>query len=140
MLAGATANAVLNADQGGKAMPAMHAMHDMKAIASVKDVMHAITIPASTVVFKAGSDAPADDAGWTAAKYQAIAVGESANLLLVEGRARDSGDWVKLSIAMRDAAVTAVQAIDKKNADALSTASDALYETCDNCHNKYMKK
>ena len=127
--------------QGAKAAPASAAAHGgMKAVATVKEVMQAITIPASETVFKAASEAPKDDAGWEHARRQAIAVAESANLLLVEGRAPDRATWVTMAIAQRDAAMLAVKAIDAKNGDALSNASDALYETCDNCHNKYMKK
>jgi hypothetical protein len=91
-------------------------------------------------VFKVASEPPKDAAGWDHARNQAIALAESANLLLIDGRAPDRGDWVTLAIAQRDAAMVAVKAIDARNADALSNASDALYETCDNCHNKYMKK
>jgi len=28
----------------------------------------------------------------------------------------------------------------RRHANALSDASDALYETCDNCHKRFMKK
>ena len=48
-------------------------------------------------------------------------------------------DW-GVALAQRDAAMMAVKAIDAHDGDALSNASDARYETCDNCHNRYMKK
>jgi cytochrome c556 len=47
---------------------------------------------------------------------------------------------VRFSIAQRDAAVAAIKAAESRDSDALSNASDALYETCDNCHKQYMKK
>jgi hypothetical protein len=142
VFAGALASVTVGAQQPAKAAhtatPAQHTAQ--KAVASVKDVMLAITIPTSETVFKAASDAPKDAAGWEQTRMQAIALAESANLLLIDGRGPRGEQWVTFAVAQREAALKAVAAIDAKNADALSTASDALYETCDNCHNKYMKK
>ncbi len=110
----------------------------MTPVATVTEVMKAIVIPASNAVFKAAATPPADELGWMAAREQALAVAESSNLLLMAGRAPDTGDWTTLSVAQRDAALAAVKAIDAKDGDGLSAASDALYGTCDNCHQKYM--
>ena len=139
IFAGALASATVDAQQHAKtAAPAGHTA--MKPLGSVKEVMQALTIPLSESVFKAGADAPKDAAGWTQLRHQALGLAESANLLLIEGRAPDTGEWTRLSIAQRDAAMLALKAIDAHDGDALSNASDALYETCDNCHNTYMKK
>jgi hypothetical protein len=112
----------------------------VRAVGTVMQVMHAIVIPASDAVFKAGGDPPADDKGWTTAENQAVALAESGNLLMIGNRVRDRGDWMKMSRALVDAAATAVKAAQAKNADAMSTASDAVYETCEACHLKYLKK
>ncbi len=112
----------------------------MKAIGTVKDVMIAITIPTSETVFKAASEAPKEDAAWLHVRNEALALAESANLLLIDGRAPDRAAWTTFAVAQRDAAIVAMKAAEAKNADALSNASDALYETCDNCHKQYMKK
>ena len=136
-LAGVTVGAQ---PQQAKTAPPAAAHGGMKAVATVKEVMLAITIPTSETVFKAASDPPKAAADWDHARSQALALAESANLLLMEGRAPDREAWTTLAVAQREAAMVAVKAIDAKNADALSNASDALYETCDNCHNKYMKK
>jgi hypothetical protein len=118
--------------------PAAASGSGMQAIGSVKDIMIAITIPTSTDVFNAAAEPPKDDAGWDKARLQALALAESANLLLMPEHAASKTDWNTLAIAQRDAAVVAMKAAQKKDADALSNASDALYETCDNCHKKFM--
>jgi cytochrome c556 len=55
-------------------------------------------------------------------------------------RVKDSGDWLKMSRALVDAAAGALKAAQARSADAMSTASDAVYETCEGCHLKYLKK
>lgn len=112
----------------------------MRVIASAKELMHAIVIPSSEVVFKMASEQPKSDADWQTVRLQSLALAESANLLLMPGRGPDATTWNQMAKAQMDAALAAVKAADAKNADALDTASNNIYETCDNCHNKYMKK
>ena len=100
--------------------------------------MEALTIPLSDAVFAAGSKPPENDAQWLAVERQALALAESANLLLMTPRLITSGSWVKWSVAQRDAAVVAQKAARAKNGEALSTAADALYETCAGCHKTYL--
>ena len=57
-----------------------------------------------------------------------------------EARAKDLAAWMKFSRAQVDAAEAAAKAAAAKNADQLSAASDALYETCSGCHKVYMAK
>lgn len=119
---------------------AVGATAPMKAVSSVKDLMLAITIPTSEAVFKGASEPPKDSAGWLHLQLQALALAESANLLMMDGRGFSGAEWTKLSVAQRDAALVAMKAAVARNGDALSNASDALYETCDNCHARFMKK
>ena len=118
--------------------PAAHA--DVKAIASIKELMQAITIPTSETVFKAASEPPTDRKVWEHVRSDALVLAESANLLLIAGRVPDANGWNRFAIAQRDAAIEAMKAAEAKDADRLSNASDALYETCNSCHAVYMKK
>jgi len=123
------------------AMLAATAMVSAQAqpIGTVHDIMAAITIPASDKVFAAASEPPRDAAGWAAVRTYALAVAESSNLLMMPKRAVDQKDWIKWSTAQLKAAQLVMKAAEAKDADALSTASDALYETCAGCHKVYMK-
>ena len=109
-------------------------------VGSVKDIMLALTIPASEAVFKAAAEPPATDAQWDAVGVQAMVLAESANLLMLPGRAVDEGAWLAASRAQLTTATKAAAAAKARNADELSAASDAIYESCDTCHNQYMKK
>jgi len=59
---------------------------------------------------------------------------------MVGSRIVDRTTWMQYSRAMVDAAASVAKAADAKNGDALSMASDALYDTCETCHAKYLKK
>jgi cytochrome c556 len=59
---------------------------------------------------------------------------------MIGTRVKDSGDWMKMARAMVDTSAVALKAAQAKDADAMSKASDAVYETCENCHMKYLKK
>ena len=107
-------------------------------VGSSSDIMQALTIPLSDAVFAAGSEPPKDDAAWAALQQKAFALAESANLLLIPPRNITSGSWGKWAVAQREAALTAMKAARAKNADALSSAGDALYETCEGCHKVYL--
>ena len=112
----------------------------VKAVASVMEVMRTMTIPFSNAVFAAGSEPPKDDAVWLAARDQAVALAESGNLLMMGSRVKDRAAWLKFSRAQVDAAELAAKAAGAKNAEALSSAADGIYETCANCHKVYLAK
>ena len=112
----------------------------VRTVGTTLQVMHAIVKPASDAVFAAGGEPPKDPKAWTALENHAVALAESGNLLMLGDRVKDQGDWMKFSRALVDASAGALKAAQAKNADAMSTASDAIYETCENCHMKYLKK
>src|SRR5262245_19857033 len=76
----------------------------VRTIATNKQVMRAIIIPASDALFKATGEAPKDEAGWAAAQLQALAVAEGANLLMIGNRPVDRAEWMKMARDLVDAA------------------------------------
>jgi cytochrome c556 len=112
----------------------------MKPVASVQQVMTLMTIPASDVIFGAAGEAPKADSGWQNVQNNALLVAESGNLLMMPGRARDNQEWLEQARSMIDAAMIAVNAAAARDAKTLAEASDKIYSTCENCHNKYMTK
>jgi len=139
-----TFSAILLAAQAPKTSPAKPAAaappSSVRAVATTKQLMHLATIPSSDTVFKAAGDPPKADEKWTEVRDCALAVAESGNLLMIGSRVVDRTTWLQYSRAMVDAAANVAEAAEAKNADALSTASDALYDTCETCHAKYLKK
>jgi cytochrome c556 len=128
--------------QRAPAVPAgiVEAPAEMQALATPRELMLAIIIPSSKVVFTLAGDVPKDAEQWQEVRLQALALAESANLLMMPGRGPDTGAWNHTAKLLLDAASAAVKAADARNADALDSASNAIYESCDSCHNKYMAK
>lgn len=120
----------------------------------------------STVTSEKGIEEkqPRTDDEWLAAKHQAVILVEATNLLLMEGRQivtpgekvqdadlpgiaspeqirqtidSDRATYVKLVHALHDAGMQALQAIENKNAMALSDAGAGIDTACENCHLKY---
>ena len=116
-------------------------------VASVKQIMNGIIVPASNAIYSAVSTsvtaagieevAPQNDAEWEALGANAAALVEAGNLLLVEDRAKDSGEWATQSRAMVDGATKALKATDERKPDGILDAGEAINNSCDACHQKY---
>lgn len=86
---------------------------------------------------------PHTDEEWNRVRNNAVMVLEAGNLLMLEGRARpssvqDVADWNAKARAMSAAARTAIEATDVKDPEALFAASGDIYQTCTDCHEKYI--
>jgi hypothetical protein len=121
----------------------------VKPVATVKQIMKGIVGPAAAVVFTSVSTtittsgredkAPRTDEEWEAVGNSALALAEAGNLLMMEGRAVDKGEWIKMSQAMIDAAMVALKATEAKSADDVLASGDAINVSCDNCHRRYQR-
>ena len=108
------------------------------ATATVKEVMLALTIPASDAIFSAAFETPKDAQAWTDVRQSALTLAESGDLLMTGGRAKDNSTWLDMSRALVTQAQAALKAIDAKDADALARrASDV---TCKTCHDRYARR
>ena len=110
----------------------------VRPIATVMEVMDAVTIPASDEVWLAAAEPPETEEEWEAVRHAALALAESGNLLLMEGRTLDRDEWITETIEFIDAAVLAVEAAAARNLNELIEAGDAIYDTCLSCHQIYM--
>jgi hypothetical protein len=134
-------------------------------IMTVNQLMHAIWFPLGNTVFFAQSEDP--DAlsrdpepstssnpltglygGWQAVENSALALAESADLLLIEGRSCSNGevvnvgdaDWIRFVDDLRTTSVAAYEAALTKNQDAMVDASGVLSEACFACHRVYRRE
>ena len=106
--------------------------------ATTRQVMLAMTVPTSNAVFAAAGEAPTDDVAWALAEANAVILEESARMLKTGARAVDQQNWQQFSDALISAAAGAVQAAHEKNSEKLSASSDAIYRTCESCHQQYL--
>ena len=106
-------------------------------VGTMSDLMVKIIYPASDALFYIESRTPKTDAEWAVLEGQALMVAESANLLMLPGRARDQKQWMADAKLMLDAGADAVAAAKEKNVEAIAALSDRLLESCTSCHKNY---
>lgn len=86
--------------------------------------------------------------GWEIVDYAAIAVAESAPLMLTPGRRCENGrpvpvdrpDWIKFSQELAEAGRAAYKASQTRSQEAVSDASNQLADACLHCHEVYRDK
>jgi hypothetical protein len=118
-----------------------------QAVADVKQVMSVILEPAAdtywdavgTIIDTTGTQeiAPKNAEEWAEVWRAALVVAESGNLLMVEGRARDRDQWMRLARQMVDAGQKAMTAAESKDPAKVFEAGGEMYEVCTACHSAY---
>lgn len=119
----------------------------IEPVATVKQLMTGIVAPASTTVYESVSiivsfegvqeNYPKTPEAWDQVAASAAAIAEAGGLLMWEGRARDTGQWMEISQAMIDASLISMQAALDQDKEALLASGEALNASCDNCHRAY---
>jgi hypothetical protein len=106
-------------------------------VGTMSDLMVKIIYPASDAIFYIATRTPATEAEWGELQGKALAVAESANLLMMPGRARDQDRWVDDAKLMLDAGRAAFRAARAKDVAGLEAVNDQLYTSCTSCHQHY---
>ena len=109
----------------------------MRNVGSMSDLMVKIIYPTSDALFYIESRTPKTDAEWTALEGQALMLAESANLLMMPGRARDQKQWMADATLMLDAGAAALKAAKARNVEGISALNEQLLESCTSCHKHY---
>jgi hypothetical protein len=119
----------------------------LRPVANVKQLMKSIIEPAADHYWDAVGTiedakgvvhvAPASEEEWAAVVNSAYVVAEGGNLLMMTGRAKDNGDWMKLSQALIDVGQRAIKAAESKNTQAVFDTGAEVYEACVACHARY---
>jgi soluble cytochrome b562 len=135
---------------------------EAKPYAPLGRMMQAIPFPASNIIFDAQSTDPGAPpaetggagataqyssvyGGWTAVENAAMAIQETANLLLIPGRTcmngkpvpLDQEDFRKWTADLASAGEAALKAAQSKNLDAMVDVAGTLSDACAACHDKY---
>jgi hypothetical protein len=111
----------------------------LRAVGTMSDLMAKIIYPTSDAIFYISTREPKTDAEWNELQGKALALAESANLLMMPGRARDQDRWMKDAQLMLDAGDLAFKAAKRKDVDGLVAVNDALYTSCVTCHQHYRR-
>jgi hypothetical protein len=108
-----------------------------RPIGTMAHLMSRIIYPASDAVFYVESRTPKTEAEWNELQGRTLMLAESANLMMLPGRARDTDRWIADAKLMLDAGEAAYRAALKKDVPGIVATSDALYESCVACHRHY---
>ena len=107
-------------------------------VASVKQLMLDLVHPSSNdillAIFRGG---PKDDKEWAVVRRGAVTLAESGNLLMMRGRARDQGEWMKDAKLLVDAGNAAYKAAQAKDGSALAAVAGSVDASCTACHKQY---
>jgi hypothetical protein len=128
--------------------------------------MRAIPFPSSNIIFDTQSSdpgaapKPAESGGgatssysgvyggWQAVENSALALSETANLIMLPGRLCENGrpaptdreDYQKFAAGLVEAGKAAYKAAQSKNLDAMVDVSGTVSEACAMCHEVYRDK
>ena len=134
--------------------------------ASLAQVMRGIPFPNSNIIFdtqttdpgaakkpgEAGVGASAQYnavyGGWQAVENAALAISETANLIMIPGRLCENGrpvpldrdDYKKFAAGLAEAGKAAYKAAQSKNIDNMVEASGTVSDACSACHEIYREK
>jgi hypothetical protein len=132
-------------------------------VGTLLQVMRGILFHSSNLIFATQGEDPADPkmplqassgtfasvyTGWPVVENAAIALAESADLLLKPGRLCSNGrpvpldraDYRKFVQGLRAAGEAALKAARSKNMDSMVEVSGTVSEACENCHSVYRDK
>lgn len=133
--------------------------------ATIAEIMNSMVAPFTQTVWDAvvygdTIEGPDTDEGWQAVRAAAVALAESANVLMIPGRPvagpgkiagegelspreiaalieQNRAAWVEHSHALHGAAVQAIHAVDAKEAETLVDVGGRLVEVCEGCHSQF---
>jgi hypothetical protein len=143
--------------------PAAPPAPEAKPYASLGKLMRAIPFPASNIIFDAQSTdpgaavKPGDGSGgataqyasvyggWEAVENAALALSETANLIMIPGRLCMNGkpvpngneDFTMWAAGLATAGEAALKAAQSKNLDAMVDVAGTVSDACAACHEKY---
>ncbi len=117
----------------------------LEPIATIEQIMETTVEPVADAVFDAAVwengvqvGGPKTEDDWKRLQANALMLAETANLLLLDGRAKDQVGWPMRTRAMKDAALEAARAAEARNTQAMFDAGTHIYQACTGCHLQYI--
>ena len=108
-----------------------------RIVGTMSQLMVDIIYATSNDIFYIVRKPPSNDAEWEAIQRSALTLAESANLLVMPGRARDQDKWIADARLLLDAGNLAFKAARAKDYDAIVALNEQLVTSCTTCHQDY---
>ncbi len=80
---------------------------------------------------------PETDEDWILVRNATVAVAEAGNLLMMDRRKMDDGDWLAWCRQMIEAGDAAMQAADARDVQGIFDTGEQIYFSCAGCHAQY---
>ena len=109
----------------------------LKSIGTMSELMIDVIFPTSNEIFYVARNEQKTEKEWLDLQNNTLMLGESANILMAENRARDKDRWMKDAKLLWDVGDKAFKAAKAHDLDALKALNDDLYEACQSCHEHY---
>jgi len=119
------------------ALAVAQAPSSFQPVGNTSQLMIDMIYPTSDAIFYVERAPPTNDREWGVLRATALTLAESGNLLMMDKRARDQGDWIKDAKMLVDVGAAAYKAAQAKNLDAIVALNDQLYTACITCHQQY---
>src|SRR6266540_2071243 len=103
-------------------------------VGTMSELMTSMVYPAVNELLLLGQRTPGNDKEWMAVQRSAVLLAESGNVLMMPGRSRDQGEWLKNARLLVDAGAAAYRAARAKDAVALSALDASINASCIGCH------
>ena len=108
-----------------------------KSIGTMSELMLDVIFPTSNEIFYVGRNEQKSEKDWRDLQNNALMMGEAANILMAENRARDKERWMKDAMLLWTVGDKAFKASKARDLEALKGLNDELYEACQSCHEHY---
>ncbi len=106
-------------------------------VGTMSQLMVDIIYPASDAIFYVERDPPKTERDWNVLRGNALTLAESGNLLMMDSRARDRGDWIKDAKLLVDVGAAAFKAARAKDLPGIVALNEDLNTACVTCHQQY---
>jgi cytochrome c553 len=106
-------------------------------VATIKQIQEAMISPSSDTIFNVGRAAPASDEEWLVVRNAAVILAEAGNLLMLEGRAKDTEQWMDLAGELVAAGNDALVAAESQDVAAVLDSGNRIAAACEACHQPY---
>ena len=103
-------------------------------------IMKSRVIANSNIVFSVRKTAPKTDAEWAAVQQAAQNMVTVSRELMPMGPDSGREAWAQFTQDLGAASGKAADAAKARNVKGVTSAGDAMFEVCEGCHNRYMKK
>jgi len=118
-------------------IPALAQSPPFLPVATISEIMNAITLPYSDALLYIQRNPPQNDRDWETLQMQAVMLAESGNLLMMKDRAKNQGEWMKDARALVDAGLAAAKATRARDMQAVLALNEPIVNSCVTCHRKF---